>query len=44
MPNAGVNPKFAPNLHEICTLATDLAQQERVGALILNNPWKHTAM
>jgi hypothetical protein len=44
MPNAGVAPKFAPNLHEICTLATDLAQRERVAAPILNNRWKRTAM
>ncbi len=44
LPNAGIAPKFAPNLHEICTLATDLAQRERVAAPILNKQWKRTAM
>ncbi len=44
MPNAGVAPKFAPNLHEICTLVTDLAQREHNAAPILNNQWKRTAM
>ena len=42
MPNAGVAPKFARNLHEICTVLTDLAPQARVAAPISNNRRKRT--
>ncbi len=44
MPNAGVAPKFAGNLQEICTLATDLAQRAHVTAPISSNRRKRTAM
>jgi hypothetical protein len=44
MPNAGVAPKFAGNLQEICTLSMNLAPRARVAAPISNNQWKRTAM
>ena len=42
-PNAGVAPKFASNLPQVCPLSTDLAPRARVAAPISNNHWKREA-